>query len=74
MDGAAANFIVRAPRQFAEVLGKLLWWCGEDKIIYGSEAPSARSWARTCCACTAWTWRRPGRGWPAAELRRAAAG
>ncbi len=24
---------------FAEVLGKLLFWCGEDKIIYGSEAP-----------------------------------
>src|SRR6266567_4299966 len=44
MDGAAANFpdinfVVRAPRQFAEVLGKLLFWCGEDKIIYGSEAP-----------------------------------
>jgi predicted TIM-barrel fold metal-dependent hydrolase len=36
---ATINFIVRAPRQFAEVLGKLLWWCGEDKIIYGSEAP-----------------------------------
>jgi predicted TIM-barrel fold metal-dependent hydrolase len=36
---ATINFIVRAPRQFADVLGKLLWWCGEDKIIYGSEAP-----------------------------------
>jgi predicted TIM-barrel fold metal-dependent hydrolase len=24
---------------FAEILGKLLFWCGEDKIIYGSEAP-----------------------------------
>jgi uncharacterized protein len=36
---ATLNFIVRSPRQFAEVLGKLLWWCGEDKIIYGSEAP-----------------------------------
>jgi predicted TIM-barrel fold metal-dependent hydrolase len=36
---ATINFIVRAPRQFAEVLGKLLFWCGEDKIIYGSEAP-----------------------------------
>ncbi len=23
---------------FAEILGKLLFWCGEDKIIYGSEA------------------------------------
>jgi predicted TIM-barrel fold metal-dependent hydrolase len=36
---ATINFIARAPRQFAEVLGKLLFWCGEDKIIYGSEAP-----------------------------------
>jgi len=36
---ATINFLVRAPRQFAEVLGKLLFWCGEDKIVYGSEAP-----------------------------------
>jgi uncharacterized protein len=36
---ATINFIVRAPRMFAETLGKLLFWCGEDKIIYGSEAP-----------------------------------
>ena len=36
---ATVNFVVRAPRQFAEVLGKLLFWCGEDKIIYGSEVP-----------------------------------
>ena len=36
---ATINFIVRAPRMFAEILGKLLFWCGEDKIIYGSEAP-----------------------------------
>jgi uncharacterized protein len=36
---ATINFIARAPRQFAEVLGKLLFWCGEDKIVYGSEAP-----------------------------------
>ena len=36
---ATVNFIVRAPRQFAEVLGKLLFCCGEDKIIYGSEVP-----------------------------------
>lgn len=36
---ATVNFVVRAPRQFAEVLGKLLFWCGEDKIIYGSETP-----------------------------------
>jgi predicted TIM-barrel fold metal-dependent hydrolase len=36
---ATVNFVVRAPRQFAEWLGKLLFWCGEDKIIYGSEVP-----------------------------------
>lgn len=36
---ATINFIGRAPRQFAEVIGKLLFWAGEDKIIYGSEAP-----------------------------------
>jgi predicted TIM-barrel fold metal-dependent hydrolase len=36
---ATINFIVRAPRQFAEVLGKLLFWAGEDKIIDGSETP-----------------------------------
>jgi len=33
------NLIARAPRQFAELLGKLLFWAGEDKIVYGSEAP-----------------------------------
>src|SRR5262249_40561101 len=36
---ATINFLVRAPRMFAEIIGKLLFWCGEDKIIYGSEAP-----------------------------------
>ncbi|TCJ15071.1 amidohydrolase [Rubrobacter taiwanensis] len=36
---ATINFVVRSPRQFAEWLGKLLFWCGEDKIVYGSEAP-----------------------------------
>jgi predicted TIM-barrel fold metal-dependent hydrolase len=36
---ATIDFIVRAPRMFAEVIGKLLFWCGEDKIVYGSEAP-----------------------------------
>ncbi|HET8788751.1 MAG TPA: amidohydrolase family protein [Actinomycetes bacterium] len=36
---ATINFIGRAPRQFAETIGKLLFWAGEDKIIYGSEAP-----------------------------------
>jgi predicted TIM-barrel fold metal-dependent hydrolase len=48
---ATINFVVRAPRMFAEILGKLLFWCGEDKIVYGSEAPlfhhsgrCARSW------------------------------
>jgi uncharacterized protein len=36
---ATINFIVRSPRMFAETIGKLLFWCGEDKIVYGSEAP-----------------------------------
>jgi predicted TIM-barrel fold metal-dependent hydrolase len=36
---ATINFCVRAPRMFAEILGKLLFWAGEDKIVYGSEAP-----------------------------------
>ncbi len=36
---ASINFVVRAPRLFAELLGKLFFWCGEDKIVYGSEAP-----------------------------------
>ena len=36
---ATMNFLVRSPRMFAEIIGKLLFWCGEDKIVYGSEAP-----------------------------------
>jgi predicted TIM-barrel fold metal-dependent hydrolase len=36
---ATINFISRQPRVFADQLGKMLWWCGEDKIIYGGEAP-----------------------------------
>ncbi|BDT92454.1 amidohydrolase [Nocardia sputorum] len=36
---ATVNLIVRAPRQFAEILAKLLFWAGEDKIVFGSEAP-----------------------------------
>jgi predicted TIM-barrel fold metal-dependent hydrolase len=36
---ATNNFVARSPRQFAEWVGKLMFWCGEDKIIYGSEAP-----------------------------------
>ena len=24
---------------FAEILAKMLWWCGEDKILYGGESP-----------------------------------
>ncbi|HJT58540.1 MAG TPA: amidohydrolase family protein [Ktedonobacteraceae bacterium] len=36
---ATLNFVVRAPRVFAENLGKLLFWCGEDKILYGGETP-----------------------------------
>lgn len=36
---ATVNFISRQPRVFAETLAKMLWWCGEDKIIYGGESP-----------------------------------
>ena len=36
---ATLNFIERAPRNFAENMGKLMFWCGEDKIIYGGETP-----------------------------------
>ncbi len=36
---ATLNFIVRAPRVFAENMGKLMFWCGEDKILYGGETP-----------------------------------
>jgi uncharacterized protein len=36
---ATINLVARAPRQFAELMGKLLFWAGEDKIVYGSEAP-----------------------------------
>ena len=36
---ATLNFIVRSPRMFTEILGKLLFSCGEDKIVYGPEAP-----------------------------------
>ena len=36
---ATVNFIARQPRVFAEILGKMLWWCGEDKIVYGGESP-----------------------------------
>ena len=33
------NFISRQPRVFAENVGKLMWWAGEDKIIFGGETP-----------------------------------
>ena len=36
---ATVNFVSRQPRVFAETLAKMLWWCGEDKIIYGGETP-----------------------------------
>ena len=32
---ATINFVVRAPAAVRRDLGKLLFWCGEDKIIYG---------------------------------------
>ena len=36
---ATLNFIGRHPRVFAEIMAKLMWWWGEDKVIYGGEAP-----------------------------------
>jgi len=36
---ATINLIGKAPKQFAEILGKLLFWGGADKIVYGSEVP-----------------------------------
>ena len=36
---ATLNFIARAPRAFAENMGKLMFWAGEDKIMYGGETP-----------------------------------
>ena len=36
---ATLNFISRHPRVFGDIIAKMLWWCGEDKIIYGGEAP-----------------------------------
>jgi predicted TIM-barrel fold metal-dependent hydrolase len=36
---ATVNFVVRSPKVFAETMAKLLFWCGEDKIIYGGETP-----------------------------------
>ena len=36
---ATVNFISRQPRVFAEIMGKLMWWAGEDKIIFGGETP-----------------------------------
>lgn len=36
---ATINFIDLAPRKFAETIGKLLFWGGPEKIVYGSEVP-----------------------------------
>jgi predicted TIM-barrel fold metal-dependent hydrolase len=36
---ATINFVVRSPKVFAENMAKLLFWCGEDKILYGGETP-----------------------------------
>lgn len=36
---ATVNLAVRAPRDFAEILAKLLFWVGDDRIVFGSEAP-----------------------------------
>jgi Amidohydrolase len=43
---ATVNFIARQPRVFAEIMGKLMWWAGEDKILFGGETPIWRpQWA-----------------------------
>jgi predicted TIM-barrel fold metal-dependent hydrolase len=36
---ATVNMVSRQPRVFAQMLAKMLWWCGEDKILYGGETP-----------------------------------
>ena len=36
---ATINFIGKAPKWFADVLGKLLFWGGPDRIVSGSEVP-----------------------------------
>lgn len=36
---ATINFIDIAPRKFAETVGKLLFWGGPEKLVYGSEVP-----------------------------------
>jgi uncharacterized protein len=36
---ATINLVDRSPMQLAEILGKLLFWAGEDKIVWGSETP-----------------------------------
>jgi hypothetical protein len=33
------NLIARQARVFAETFGKMIWSCGQDKIIYGGETP-----------------------------------
>jgi hypothetical protein len=37
--GHAMGAFPSSPRQVAEWIAKLMFWCGEDKIIYGSETP-----------------------------------
>ena len=36
---ATINFIDIAPRKFAETIGKLLFWGGPEKLVYGPEVP-----------------------------------
>jgi uncharacterized protein len=36
---ATVNFVVPSPKVFAENMAKLLFWRGEDKILYGGESP-----------------------------------
>jgi uncharacterized protein len=45
------NFIAIAPRLTAERLGKALFWCGADRIMWGSEAPLGPNPQRLFEAC-----------------------
>jgi len=69
---ATITFVVRSLRQFAERIGKLSFWCGEDKITYGSKTPIWRpKWALDAFLLKLQDTRRPRRGLrlPAANPR-----
>ena len=57
---ATVNFIARQPRVFAEILGKMMWWCGEDKSSTagrprsGTRSGRSRSSGTSSCRGTSW--------------------